>query len=183
MYKTPLKHYMYGSFFLGLAVLIPQFFHMAGVAGTIFLPMHIPVMLAGMLVCPMIGLYVGIFAPVISYLLTGMPPVSPPIMPLMIVELGAYGFMSGLLYRILKKNVYVSLIISMVAGRMALAAAAFAAMQFFGFKLSPIIYVKGAVVTGLPGIVMQLVLVPTLVVLVRKGVEYARSADSSGTTE
>jgi len=80
MNKIPMRHYLYGSLFLGLGVLVPQIFHMTGIGGAVFLPMHIPVILAGMLVCPMIGLYVGIFAPVISFLLTGMPPVSPPVM-------------------------------------------------------------------------------------------------------
>lgn len=183
MYKTSLKNYMYGALFLGLGVLIPQIFHMTGIGGPVFLPMHIPVILAGMLVCPMIGLYVGIFAPIISFLLTGMPPISPPIMPMMVIELGAYGFVSGFLYKILKKNIYISLVLSMIIGRIALGMAAFVSMQFFGFKISPIFYVKGAIVTGLPGIITQLILVPTLVVMVQKGAAYGGLRNSKETAQ
>ena len=183
MNKISTRQYLYGSFFLGLGVLLPQIFHMTGIAGPVFLPMHIPVLLAGMLVCPMIGLYVGILAPVISYLLTGMPPISPPIMPLMIIELGAYGFISGQLYRIFKKNVYLSLVSSMIIGRIALGIAAFTAMQFFGFKINPLVYVKGAIITGMPGIGIQLILVPVLVIMVKRGVAYGGSRTSNSTVE
>ncbi len=179
MYKIPLKHYLYGAFFLALAVLVPQLFHLTGVGGTIFLPMHIPVILAGMLVCPMIGLYVGIIAPIISHLLTGMPPISPPILPLMVIELGAYGFVAGLLHKIFKKNIYLSLFFSMVIGRTMLGAAAFIMMRFFGLKIDPIVYVKGAIATGIPGIILQLALIPVLVFMIERGVAYARSGDSN----
>jgi LytS/YehU family sensor histidine kinase len=175
------KHYIYGGFFLALAVVLPQAFHSMAGAGAIFLPMHIPVFLAGMLVCPMIGLYVGIIAPIISHLMTGMPPISPPILPLMVIELGAYGFVSGFVHKLKKKNAYVSLIVSMVIGRVALGLAAFSMMKFFGVSINPVAYVQGAIATGIPGIIMQLVLVPVLVILVEKGVAHEGSEDSQGT--
>jgi LytS/YehU family sensor histidine kinase len=181
MKRMHTKHYIYGGFFLALAVVLPQAFHSIAGAGAIFLPMHIPVFLAGMLVCPMIGLYVGIIAPIISHLLTGMPPISPPILPLMVIELGAYGFVSGFLHKLKKKNVYASLTFSMITGRIALGLAAFTMMKFFGINLNPSAYVKGAVITGLPGIIIQLVLVPVLVILVEKGVAHEGSEDSQGT--
>ena len=56
--------------YLALAVLLPVGFHMLGVAGRIFLPMHIPVLLAGFLVGPYCGLIVGLIAPGLSFLLT-----------------------------------------------------------------------------------------------------------------
>jgi LytS/YehU family sensor histidine kinase len=180
MYKIPLKHYLHGAFFLALAVVTPQLFHLTGIGGTVFLPMHIPVILAGMLVCPVIGLYVGIIAPIISHLLTGMPPISPPILPLMVVELGVYGFTAGLLHRILRKNIYLSLILAMIAGRCTLGTAAFVMMRFFGFNIDPVIYVKGAVATGIPGIILQLILIPVLVFMIERGTVHERSGDSSG---
>ncbi len=179
MYKIPLRHYLHGAFFMAIAVLFPQLFHLTGVGGTVILPMHIPVILAGFLVCPMIGLYVGITAPIISHLITGMPPVSPPILPLMVVELGAYGFVAGLMYKIFRKNTYLSLTAAMVAGRTVLGAAAFIMMRFFGFNINPAVYVKGAVVTGLPGIVLQLVLIPVLVFMIERGTVHERSGNSN----
>lgn len=180
MHKIPFRHYLHGAFFLALAVLFPQIFHLTGIGGTVILPMHIPVILAGLLVCPAIGLYVGIIAPIISHMLTGMPPVSPPILPLMVVELGAYGLVAGLMHRIFKKNTYLSLIAAMAAGRTALGIAAYVMMRFFGFGINPMTYVKGAIVTGLPGIALQLVLIPVLVFMIERGTLYERSGDSNG---
>lgn len=180
MNKIPFKHYLHGAFFLAVAVVFPQIFHLTGVGGTVILPMHIPVILAGLLVCPAIGLYVGIIAPIISHMITGMPPISPPILPLMIVELGAYGLVAGLMHRIFKRNAYLSLVIAMVAGRIALGVAAYVMMYFFGFDLNPMLYVKGAIVTGLPGIVLQLILVPVLVFMIERGTFYERSGNSNG---
>lgn len=180
MRQIPFKYYLHGAFFLALAVSVPQIFHLTGVGGTVILPMHIPVILAGLLVSPAIGLYVGLLAPIISHLFTGMPPMSPPILPLMVVELGIYGFAAGLMHRIFKRNSYISLIVAMISGRIALGIAAYVMMQFFGFELDPMLYVKGAVVTGLPGIVLQLVLIPVLVLMVERGALYERSGNSNG---
>lgn len=179
MYRIPFKHYLHGAFFLAIAVVFPQIFHLTGVGGNVILPMHIPVILAGFLVCPMIGLYVGIIAPIVSHLITGMPPVSPPILPLMVIELGAYGFIAGLMHKIFKKNIYLSLTTTMVIGRTALGAAAFVMMRFFGLDINPFLYVKGAIITGLPGIVLQLVLIPVLVFMIERGTLYERSGDSN----
>ncbi len=179
MRQIPFKHYLHGAFFLALAISFPQIFHLTGIGGTVILPMHIPVILAGLLVGPAIGLYVGIIAPIISHFLTGMPPMSPPILPPMVVELGVYGFVAGLMYRALKRNTYLSLIAAMISGRIALGVAAYVMMQFFGFELEPMLYVKGAIVTGLPGIVLQLVLIPVLVLMVERGALYERSGNSN----
>jgi LytS/YehU family sensor histidine kinase len=180
MHRIPFRHYLHGAFFLALAVLFPQLFHLTGIGGTVLLPMHIPVILAGLLVCPAIGLYVGVIAPIVSHLLTGMPPIVPPILPLMVIELGAYGLAAGLMHRIFKKNIYLSLVTAMVTGRAMLGAAAFVMMYFFGFNISPMAYVKGAIVTGLPGIILQLVLIPLLVFMIERGTLHERSEDSNG---
>ena len=54
-----------------VGVLLPQVFHMIGgtVTGAMFLPMHIPVLLAGMLYGPMCGASVGVLAPTLSFLI------------------------------------------------------------------------------------------------------------------
>lgn len=180
MNKIPFKHYLHGAFFLALAVLFPQLFHLAGIGGTVLLPMHIPVLLAGLLVCPAIGLYVGVIAPIVSHLLTGMPPITPPILPLMVIELGAYGLTAGLMHRIFKKNTCLSLITAMVTGRVAMGGAAYVMMRFFGFNINPLVYVKGAVVTGLPGIALQLVLIPVLAYMIERGTVHEKPGDSNG---
>jgi hypothetical protein len=116
-----------------------------------------------------------------SHLLTGMPPVAPPVAPLMTVELAAYGLASGLARRSLlsKRGLeaggpgralireYLWLIVALAAGRAALALAAIAFGPAMGLRVPPLVYVKGAWLTGLPGLAIQLGIVPALVMRLR----------------
>ncbi|NCD08970.1 MAG: ECF transporter S component [Negativicutes bacterium] len=147
---------------VALGVLVPALFHMFGAAGSIFLPMHIPVLLAGLLLGSHSGVLVGALTPILSSLLTAMPPLFP-ILPIMVFELAVYGFAGGYFYYDCKMSVFKSLLAAMAAGRIAAMAGAFLLMWILGVKLSPLYYVSGAIVTGLPGIVLQLLLVPLLV--------------------
>lgn len=60
---------------LTISILLPQTFHLIGFqqVGSIFLPMHLPIFISGMILGPIYGCLVGILAPFISFLLTGMP--------------------------------------------------------------------------------------------------------------
>jgi hypothetical protein len=130
--------------------------------------MHIPVLLAGFLCGPYFGALTGLVTPLLSTLLTGMPPPFP-MLPIMMCELTMYGFAGGLMYRKLHLPVYVSLPVAMVAGR-----------AVFGLML-PILLIAapgnpmlmnmsvwGAVTTGLPGIAIQLALIPLLVGVIER---------------
>ncbi len=149
------------SVLVATGVLLPMVFHMAGAAGSIFLPMHIPALLAGFLLGPYCGLCVGLLAPLLSSLSTGMPPV--PVLPVMTVELAVYGAVGGWLYRDRKLSIWLSLIAAMTAGRLAAALSAYILVKLLAVKLNPLTFITGAVLTGLPGITVQLMLVPLLV--------------------
>ncbi len=149
------------SVLVALGVLLPMAFHLAGAAGSIFLPMHIPALLAGLLLGPYYGFCVGLLAPLISGLTTGMPPI--PVLPVMAVELAIYGVVGGWLYRSRKQGIWLSLLAAMTAGRLAAAISAFALVRLFAVKINPLAFITGAVLTGLPGITVQLMLVPLLV--------------------
>ncbi len=154
------------AMFIALAVILPLAFHMVRVGGPVILPMHIPVILAGFISGPLVGALVGIISPIISFLLTGMPPLAPvPILITMIFELAAYGAVTGLLYSSTQK-IYPSLIGGMIAGRITLGLTVWALMQVFGFTQLPgaALFVQGAIVTGLPGIVLQLILIPLVLI-------------------
>lgn len=155
------KPLVIGGILVALGVLIPAVFHLIGVGGTIFLPMHIPVLFAGVILGPGLAALVGFLCPVLSHLLTGMPPVSPmPILPLMVVELAAYGAAMGYLSHRARSNIWVALVGAMILGRIALGLAAAVIAPLFNVSLQPLTYVQGAVVSGLPGIVLQLLLIP-----------------------
>lgn len=172
--KIITKDLALGGLFLALGVIIPQVFHIFGpAAGRIFLPMHIPVMFAGFFVGPVIGLITGVLAPVLSTLITGMPPV--PLLYFMIIELGAYGFAAGITFRKYKMNIYISLIISMLFGRLIYGLVLLIAVNVLGISSLSNISVIGATVTGLPGLVIQIVIIPAIVYLAEKRLRLGRN--------
>lgn len=155
--------------FCAIGVLLPQLFHGFGpAAGQIFLPMHIPVLMAGLLLGPWAGGVTGVVSPVLSCMITGMP--APARLPFMVLELAAYGIVSGLFSKdqMTLKRAYVGLISSQAAGRAVNALCTAAAVYLLGVKGASVQAVWGSVVTGLPGIAIQLILIPPLVLAVGK---------------
>ncbi|MDD2715873.1 MAG: ECF transporter S component [Candidatus Wallbacteria bacterium] len=167
--KRNIRNLVYSSIFLCLSVLAPLIFHMSGLAGAVFLPMHIPVLLCGLMTGQLNGMIVGMLAPMLGFLLTGMPPLSPiPIALLMSCELGAYGFFAGFLHLGLMKNLFLSLFSAMLCGRAVLAYAVFLLSTLAGYNISWTDYLKVGVVTGLPGICCQILLVPLIYRILEK---------------
>lgn len=153
---------MLGSVLVAFGVLLPVVFHLAGALGPVFLPMHIPVLIAGLMLGPYYGLCVGVITPVVSALSTGMPPLIP-VLPVMVSELSVYGITGGYLYQGRRRGIWLSLIAAMAAGRLTAAIAACGLAELFAVKVDPLAYITGAVLAGLPGIALQFTLVPLLV--------------------
>ena len=147
--------------FIAMGLILPMIFHTVNLSGSIFSPMHLPVMLGGFLLGPVYGAAIGFITPILSSVLTGMPPLMP-IMPMMALELLGYGFMTGLLFTKTKK-IYISLILSIVFGRLCSMVGAFILSLTLAPQISPIPYVVSGVVNGLPGIAIQLIVIPALV--------------------
>lgn len=160
--KITTKELVLSGLLLAGGIILPMIFHMFGMTGPIFLPMHIPALLGGLLLPPAMALLLGIIIPIISGLLTGMP-VMFPMAVIMAVELGVYGITASLCTRKLKLSLVPSLIISMIAGRIASGLTVAVLVRFFGIKMNPVAYVAGAIVTGIPGIIIQLIFIPALV--------------------
>jgi len=160
--RTDSTHFwVYTALLIALGVLVPMIFHQFGVAGKVFLPMHFPVIVAGLLFGPFSGLLVGLFSPVLSFLLTGMPPF--PTVVVMVPELVTYGAVIGWLYQKRGLNIWIALVSSMVAGRLSLALAWWAVARLLSLSVSPLAFVVGGIVTGVPGIVGQLIFIPLLI--------------------
>ena len=158
-----------------LAVGVPQIFHIAGAAtglggavGAVLLPMHLPVIAAGLFAGPVAGALAGIFGPIASFALTGMP--TSQLLPFMVAELCVYGAVAGALKNV-KVNSVVKIVAVQISGRLARAAAVGAAALIFGSK-TPLVSVWNAVVEGLPGIALQWVLFPLLIFIVNKVKKY-----------
>lgn len=154
---------------VALGVVLPIAFHSVANAGSIFLPMHIPVLLCGLICGWPYGLACGVLAPLLSSLITGMPPMA--YLPSMLCELAVYGFVSGLLMRYVKTgkllaDLYLSLIGAMLAGRVVFGL--LNALLFQAGEYSVVLWTTAAFVTALPGIVIQLAVIPVLVLALKK---------------
>lgn len=159
-----------GAMFAALGVIFPQIFHfVSGAAlGRVLLPMHIPVLISGLLLGPAYGAAVGVISPVLSCLITGMPAAA--YLPFMACELFGYGLVSGALcrfspfkYEIL--NLYLRMIAAMISGRVVLAAALWAGGNLFRVNVGMFPSVLAAVYSGIPGIILQLAVVPALTLM------------------
>lgn len=149
---------------VALGIVLPMAFHAIPNAGSIFLPMHIPVLLCGLICGPVYGLACGAITPAVSSVATGMPPAA--ILPGMVCELAVYGLVSGLLTERVRTgnrvvDIYISLIVAMVCGR--LVSGLLNSLIFRAGAYSMQLWVTASFVTSLPGIVIQLIAVPAIV--------------------
>ena len=153
---------------IALCVVLPIAFHSIPDAGSVFLPMHIPVLICGMICGWPYGLLCGLMGPLLSSVLTGMPPVA--YLPAMMVECGTYGMVSGLVLKHLRTrstygDLYIALVVAMLAGRVV---SGIAKALIFAPGMSFAMWVTASFVTALPGIVIQLVFLPSVVCTLMK---------------
>lgn len=149
------------AFFIALGIVLPIAFHAIPNAGKIMLPMHIPVILCGFICGPIYGLLCGILTPILSSAMTGMPPMFPMAV-IMLCELATYGFVSGLLIRLIKTkwmlfNIYATLVIALILGRVVSAP-----MSCALFHIPFNAWVTGTLAAAVPGLVVQILLIPVL---------------------
>ncbi len=155
------------ALFLALAYILPFLTGQIAEFGSMLCPMHLPVLLCGFVCGWPWGLLVGFVAPLFRSFSLGMPPFFPTALA-MAFELSTYGAAAGLLHRILPRKkpfIYLSLLISMLLGRLVWGAATFIALAATGGTFTFSAFLIGAFTSALPGIVLQLVLVPILVIL------------------
>ncbi|MBQ1251174.1 MAG: ECF transporter S component [Clostridia bacterium] len=168
--KTNVKTLTLSAMFLAVALVLPFITGQIPEIGAMLCPMHLPVLLCGYFCGGPWGLAVGLIAPVLRSMIFGMPPMYPTAIS-MAFELAAYGAVSGLLYAKLPKtkaSVYISLVTAMIVGRLVWGAArfVFAGLDITAFGLQA--FWAGAVTSAIPGIILQLILIPILVIALDK---------------
>lgn len=153
------------------AVALPQVFHLLGAVtnmgttlGETFLPMHLAIFLVGLLAGPVAGAAAGLISPAISYALSGMPTVV--MLPYMMIELMGYGLVAGLLAKVKMPSI-VKLLIAQVGGRALRALALVIGIYAFGSPMN-IAIIWNSIVAGLPGLILQWVIVPLLIFYIEK---------------
>lgn len=165
MKKSTTLQLVLAAMFAALGVLLPMVIHPFGMSGAVLLPMHIPVLLCGFMIGWKYGALVGLIVPLLSSFFTGMPPIFPVAIA-MSLELAAYGFAAGYLSE--KFNVIVSLVGAMLAGRAVMGIANLVLLGIAGKPYAFSGFISGAFVTALPGIIIQLILVPVIMVALKK---------------
>ena len=160
------------ALFTAIGLVLPQAFHFIPNAGSIILPMHSPVLLCGLTVGGLYGAACGAVTVLLSSLITGMPPLFP-IGVCMMFELAAYGFFSGIAYRLLRcrknpKMLYAALAVGMLSGRIVNGLVSSVVMGMAGKPYGVQAFLMGAFVTALPGIIIQFVIIPPLVLALQK---------------
>ena len=164
---TAVKKLVMTAICAALCVALPIALHWIPNAGSVLLPMHIPVLLCGLICGWPYGLVCGLLGPFLSSF-TGMPPLS--VLPSMMVECAVYGLVTGLGMGHIRTgranaDLYISMISAMVLGR---TAAGLAKSLIFTPGVAPFAWVGTSLVMGIPGIVLQLVLMPALVLALTK---------------
>ncbi len=166
---TKTKRIVIAGLCVALGVVLPVMVHSIPNAGNVLLPMHIPVLLCGLICGPWYGLACGILTPVVSSLISGMP--GPAYLPPMMAELAAYGLISGLCVRLIKgrkpaARVYASLAAAMIAGRIAYGM--MNALIFRAGEYSMELWLSGTFITAAPGILVQLIVIPIIILALQK---------------
>lgn len=165
-----LKKLVLAALCLALCMVLPLLTGQIPQIGKALSPMHIPVLLCGFLCGWPWGLAVGAIAPVLRSFLFGMPALYPDAV-CMAFELATYGAVSGVLYRALPRkswSVYVTLIAAMIAGRIVWGVAKWALLGLAGTPFTMQMFLAGALLNAIPGIVLHIVLIPVLVLALEK---------------
>lgn len=138
--------------------------------GRMLCPMHLPVFICGFVCGRWWGFAVGFVAPLLRSVTLGMPPMFPDAVS-MAVELAVYGFAAALIYDLLPKKLpytYVSLISAMLCGRVAWGAMRYVIAGISKTKFTFPMFLAGAFTRAFPGIIVQLLLVPAVIELLRR---------------
>ena len=164
MKLTSIKRMTMTALCIALCVVVPMAFHVIPNAGSVMLPMHLPVLLCGLVCGWQYGLLCGILGPMVSSVLTGMPPAA--VLPGMMVECGMYGCVGGLMMERIRTgslyaDLYISLPVAMLMGRV-ISGIVKALILTPGLSITA--WATASFVTALPGISIQLILLPTLIV-------------------
>lgn len=168
--KKQYKKMVLSALFIALGIVLPFITMQIPRIGNMLLPMHIPVILCGFICGGPYGFIVGLILPILRSLLTGMP-VMVPAAVCMAPELAVYGLVSGLLYQKLKSKRFgalITLIVTMIMGRIAWGLASIGVYSLLGNSFTWKIFVTNGFVVAIPGIVIQLILIPILVNILKK---------------
>lgn len=169
--KESTKRLVLAAMFLGVGFVLPLLTNQIKEIGDTLLPMHIPVMLCGLICGKRYGFAVGIMLPFLRSIVFSMPPMYPNAV-WMALELATYGFVIALIYGIFKRKnllcIYVSLISAMLAGRVVWGIAKALLLGLKGTAFTFSAFIIGGFTDALLGIILQLILIPLIMGILNK---------------
>ena len=165
-----LRKLIYSAVCIALAMVLPFLTGQIPEIGKSLQPMHIAALLAGFLCGWQYGAVVGLMSPLMRSFIFSAPKLYPDAI-VMTFELAAYGLLAGLLYKLLPKKtgyIYVSLIGAMLGGRLVWGITKYIVLGVKGTAFPMSAFIAGGFVNALPGIILQIVLVPVIVMVLKK---------------
>ena len=170
MYKTT-KKLTLSAMFIAVGMVLPLLTGQIQQIGSSFLPMHLPVILCGLICGWQYGALIGFILPFLRSVTFGMPPLFPTAIA-MAFELATYGLVIGLIYgrshRQCVISLYRSLIAAMLAGRIVWGIVQIVLLGLIGKSFTWQMFIAGALLNAVPGIVVQLTLIPTIMVALNR---------------
>lgn len=167
MSRDHLKNITLAAMFMALGLILPFFTGQIRLIGNMLLPMHIPVFLCALICGWRYGLPVAFILPLLRSFLFGMPVFFPSAVA-MAFELATYAFVSGFLYERSHwqcvRALYRCMLIAMVAGRIVWGFVQVILLGLSGSAFTYEAFIAGALLNAIPGIILQLVLIPIVMV-------------------
>ena len=169
--KEATKKLTLSAMFIAIGLVLPIFTGQIPAIGNMLLPMHIPVFLCGLICGWQYGLIVGLVLPLMRTAIFGMPVLFPTAIA-MAFELATYGFVSGWIYGHSRWQcviaLYRSIIAAMIAGRAVWGVVQVILLGVSGGAFTWQMFMAGAFLNAVPGIIIQLVLLPTVMVALNR---------------
>ncbi|MFG6346065.1 MAG: ECF transporter S component [Lachnospiraceae bacterium] len=169
-YEKNIRNLVTAAMLMAVGIVLPFFTGQIPQAGNMLLPMHLPVIVCGLICGWQYGGIVGFMLPLLRYVLFGMPPMPNGLA--MAFELAAYGAISGFLYNRSRwqciVSLYRSLVIAMIGGRVIWGIVRVVMLGMTGNAFTWQMFMAGAFLNAVPGIILQLVFIPTLMVALNK---------------
>lgn len=177
MKHSSIKQLALGGLFIALGIVLPFITGQIPQIGNMLLPMHLPVLLCGLICGYKYGLVVGFVLPFLRFVLFGMPPLFPTGIA-MGFELAAYGAIIGIVYEKTNHRLYLSLILAMISGRIVWGIAQLFLLGASGTIFTWQLFIAGAFLNAIPGIILQFLLIPGLVFILNKNTKMKRKLDT-----
>lgn len=171
MKQSDSKKMILAAMFLAIGQIMPFLTGQIPQIGQMLCPMHLPILLCGFICGWQYGGLVGLICPLLRSMIFGIPVMYPNALA-MSIELAAYGFLSGFLWEHSQWQcviaVYRCQILAMIGGRLVWGIVSSILYGLGGKSFGMQMFIAGAFINAIPGILLQLILIPALLAALNK---------------